>query len=260
MNGEDPFRKVPSEAAAAKSSAGVPPAGFLPSKANVTIRNRGHLPHWEAGTATYFVTFRLADSLPQVALRRILFARKDIPSTAAQMGRTIYEPERKRLVKLHARRIEQYLDAGVGACFLRNGAVAEIVADSLRQFHGRRYQLFAWCVMPNHVHVVFQALVGNKLPKILHSWKSFSAKRANQILHRSAEFWQREYYDRLIRDISEFHRAVQYVVDNPKRAGLDNWPWVWPKEWIPPSLACLQIGPRDKPAGGTPALRKPPLE
>jgi REP element-mobilizing transposase RayT len=232
MNGQDPFRKEPNEGedAAEKSSAGVPPAGFPPRTDNVSIRNRGHLPHWESPTATYIVTFRLADSLPQEALGRILFARKDIPSTAAQMGRKLSEPERKRLIKLHTRRIEKYLDDGVGACFLGNDAVAKVVADSLRQFHGTRYQLFAWCVMPNHVHVVFQTLVGNTLPRILHSWKSFSAKQANLMLHRSAEFWQREYYDRLIRDASEFSRAVQYVVDNSKRAGLKDWPWVWPKE------------------------------
>src|SRR4029077_20053601 len=163
MNGQDPFRKEPKEGedAAGKSSAGVPPASFLPNDENVSIRNRGHLPHWEAATATYFVTFRLADSLPQEALRRILFAREDIPATAAQMGRKISETERKRLMKLHTRRIEKYLDDGVGACFLGNDAVAKVVADSLRQFHGTRYQLFAWCVMPNHVHVVFQTLAGN---------------------------------------------------------------------------------------------------
>jgi REP element-mobilizing transposase RayT len=232
MNDQSPFRKESKESrgAAEKSSAGVPPAGFLPRNDNLSIRDRGHLPHWEAATATYFVTFRLADSLPQEALKGILFARKDIPLTAAQMGRQISQSERKRLVKLHAHRIEKYLDAGAGACFLRNAAVANVVADSLQQFDGTRYRLFAWCVMPNHVHVVFRMIAGNTLAGILHSWKSYSAKRANQILHRSGELWQREYYDRLVRDVSEFHRAVQYVVDNPKRAGLKNWPWVWPKE------------------------------
>jgi REP element-mobilizing transposase RayT len=229
MSGKDPFRKEPKKDAADKSSAGVPPAGFIPLHDIPSIRNRGHLPHWESAAATYFVTFRLADSLPQEVLRRILSARKDIPSTAAQMGRKISVPEQERLAKLHSRRIERYLDAGVGACSLRNEAVAKVVSDSLMQFHGTRYRLFAWCVMPNHVHVVFQTLVGYTLPGILHSWKSFSAKQANQILHRAAEFWQREYYDRLIRDGGEFCRAVQYVVDNPKRAGLKDWPWVWPK-------------------------------
>jgi REP element-mobilizing transposase RayT len=260
MNEQDPIRKEPKEGlgAAEKSSAGVPPAG-LSRGGDVSIRNRGHLPHWEAAAATYFVTFRLADSLPHEALREILFARKGIPATAALMGRTISEAERKRLLKLHSPRIEQYLNAGAGACFLGNEDLAKVVADSLRQFDGARYRLFAWCVMPNHVHVVFQALAGNSLARILHSWKSFSAKQANRILHRSAEFWQREYYDRLVRDTSEFHRALQYVVDNPKRAGLKDWAWVWPKEEVGVGLLpAHQFAP--KPAGGTPALRKPIVE
>jgi REP element-mobilizing transposase RayT len=233
MNDRTPFRhnsRREQSPPAKSGGAGVPPAGFPPRDDNVSIRNRGHLPHWEAATATYFVTFRLADSMPQNVLRSILFAREDIPSTAAQMGRNVSETERKQLLKLHSRRIEKYLDAGVGACFLRNADVAKVVADSLWQFNGTRYQLFAWCVMPNHVHVVFQTVVGNTLARILHSWKSFSAKQANQILRRSTEFWQREYYDRLIRDDAEFHRAVQYVIDNPRKAGMKDWPWFWPRQ------------------------------
>jgi REP element-mobilizing transposase RayT len=219
MVDQDPFRKN-AERAAGKSSAGVPPAGFLTRTDNLSIRNRGHLPHWEAAAATYFVTFRLADSLPQETLRSILFAREDIPATAAKMGRAISEAEQKRLQKLNTQRIEKYLDAGSGVCFLANEAVANIVAEALRQFDGIRYQLFAWCAMPNHVHAVFRALAENTLPQIIHSWKSYSAKQANKILQRSGEFWQREYYDHLVRNTSEFHRAVAYVMDNPRKAGL----------------------------------------
>lgn len=229
MKPPNPFRNE-SKNDAGKSSAGVPPAVFSPPVSQISIRNRGHLPHWEASSATYFVTFRLADSLPQHVLKPILFARTDIPATAAQMGREISESEGKRLLKLHSRRIEKYLDGGAGACLLENNAVAEVVADSLRQFHDMRYRLYAWCVMPNHVHAVFQVLPGNTLPAILHSWKSFSAKRANEILQRSGGFWQREYYDRLIRDGAEFCRAVRYVVDNPGKAGLKDWRWVWAGE------------------------------
>jgi REP element-mobilizing transposase RayT len=223
-------RSKKGEDAAKDSSAGVPPADFLPRHHLISTRDRGHLPHWEAEKATYCVTFRLADSLPQEALRKTLFDRKDIPTTAAQMGRTISETERIRLLKLHSSPIERYLDAGVGACFLRNEAVAKVVVDSLQQFQGTRYQLHAWCVMPNHVHAVFQTVGENTLSRILHSWKSFSAKQANKILQRSGEFWQREYYDHLVRDTSEFQRAVQYVIDNPKKAGLKDWKWVWPRE------------------------------
>ncbi len=80
--------------------------------------------------------------------------------------------------------------------------------------------------MPNHVHVVFQPLAGHGLADILHSWKSFTAKKANRLLGRLGEFWQREYYDHLIRDGEEFQRIVRYVGENPRRAGLRNWPWV----------------------------------
>jgi REP element-mobilizing transposase RayT len=229
MGNRNPFRKY-GERADTKRSAGVSPAGFLARNDNLSIRNRGHLPHWETASATYFVTFRLADSLSQEALRNILFVREDIPTTAAKIGRAVSEAERNRLQKVNNQRFEKYLDAGSGVCFLANKAVAKVVSAAFWQFDGMRYHLFAWCVMPNHVHVVFQALGENTLPRILHSWKSFSAKEANKILGRSGEFWQREYYDHLIRDESDFYRAVQYVLDNPKKAGLKNWEWVWPKE------------------------------
>ena len=229
MNNCNPFRQEPEEeqrVTEKTGSAGVPAVTFARHNPHIGIRNR-RLPHWEATGAVYFVTFRLADSLPQEVLRRIVFARKDIPSTAAQMGREISESERKHLKQLHAHKIEKYLDAGAGRCSLRSPAVAEIVADSLRKFDGMRYRLFAWCVMPNHVHVVFEAIADNTLAGILHSWKSFTAKKANQVLKRSGEFWQHEYYDHLIRDAAEFDRAVLYVAENPEKACLKEWRWVW---------------------------------
>src|SRR5438105_2793469 len=106
------------------SSAGVPPATFIPQRDNISIRNRGHLPHWEAKGAVYFVTFRLADSLPHKALQKIEFDRNDIPATAAQMGRELSESERKRFMKLHASKVDKYLDAGAGNCHLRDPVLA----------------------------------------------------------------------------------------------------------------------------------------
>jgi REP element-mobilizing transposase RayT len=144
--------------------------------------------------------------------------------------------------------------------FFRDTVIARVVVDSLHQFRGTRYQLFAWCVMPNHVHVVFRVFDGNTLPKILHSWKSFSAKKAKKILGRSTEFWRREYYDHMVRDDAEFHRAVQYVINNPEKAGLKDWPWVWSE--LPANTAdiWLEMSSSDKTAGGTPALQKPAKE
>ncbi len=192
-----------------------------------TIRNRGHLPQWKRLGATYFVTFRLADSLPQRALESIEFKQKDIVKTADQQHRPLTPAEQERLDQLFAERIEQYLDAGAGSCGLARPEIAEVVAGALRHFDGERYSLLAWCIMPNHVHVVFEPSSGNALADILHSWKSFTARRANEILGATGHFWQREYYDHLVRDPEDLDRVVRYVVENPHRAGLENWKWVW---------------------------------
>jgi len=192
----------------------------------VTIRSRGRLPHWEADGATYFVTFRLFDSLPKRAVRRIKFERDDIIRTAAAAQRKLSETELRRVQALFARKLQQVLDSGAGACFLAIQSVAAIMADTIRKFHGVRYACSAWCVMPNHVHVVLRPLANHRLAEIVHSWKSFTASAANRILRRSGRFWQREYFDHLLRDERQFRRAVQYVLDNPKKAALHNWPWV----------------------------------
>jgi REP element-mobilizing transposase RayT len=191
-----------------------------------TVRTRGRLPHWEASNAIYFLTFRLADSLPQRVLKQIELEREDIVRTARVMKRALSVQEKVRLTNLIGEKIESHLDAGAGACFLASPVVAETIVQALQHFEGDRYRLFAWCVMPNHVHVVFQPLAQYKVDGIVHAWKSYTAKEANRLLRRSGVFWQREYYDHLVRNESDFHRAVRYVVDNPSKAGLSNWRWV----------------------------------
>ncbi len=229
MNDRNPVRpepKKPQRTAAKSCGAGVPPAVFLPNGSSLNIRSR-RLPHWEVQEAVYFVTFRLIDSLPQKALQKLISRRIDIPATAEQTHRTMTASERRKEDQLHARRIERALDAGEGECFLGNPGVARIVVNALKEFDGSRYRLFAWCVMPNHVHVLFQTIGNVSLADILHSWKSYSAKAANKILGRSGEFWQREYHDHLVGNMAEFERVVRYVIENPRRAGRKNWPWVW---------------------------------
>ena len=212
------------------SSAGVPPAvagASRPRFGEVKIRNRGRLPHWEKENAIYFITFRVADSLPAPVLERIISEQEAIVKTAKQRERPLSIAEKKRLQELSTTAIEKYLDQGMGACPLKEPPVAGEIVAALRHFDNQRYRLFAWCVMPNHVHVVVQVFPGHTLAAIAHSWKSFTAKRANLLLNTSGEFWQREYYDHLVRDENEFVRAVKYVAENPAKAGLRNWSWVW---------------------------------
>ena len=197
-------------------SAGVPPAGARASRPRVwevTIRNRGRLPHWEMESGWYFVTFRLCDSLPKSVLEELE-----------------EESKRTRLAKKHdselLRLIEKYLDRGSGECWLRRPDIASIVANAISDLDGNKYRLLAWAVMPNHVHLIFRLLPGHSLAETLHSLKSFTSKKANSVLRRSGSFWQREYYDHLLRGEGSLDKAVRYILTNPERAGLKNWKWV----------------------------------
>jgi REP element-mobilizing transposase RayT len=182
------------------------------------IRDRRYLPYWEVPKGVYFVTFRLADSLPEYVLQE-LRAKSPAGSPTKKI------PE-KLAKKFPAKEIEKMLDSGLGAKHLARAEIADLVEGALRAFDGVRYKLFAWCVMPNHVHVVFQPLGEWELARILHSWKSFTAHRVLRKFGIRGAFWQREYYDHLIRGGEEFSRAVEHVLENPRRAGLEGWRWV----------------------------------
>jgi len=197
-----------------------------PRFGEVKIRNRGRLPHWEKEAGVYFVTFRLADSLPRDVLEKIV-ERQRVLLSARRMALNL-SPEQETLVAEYSpKKVEEYVDAGKGACHLRDPRIAGLVVETLRFWEGKKYRLLAWCVMPNHVHVVFRIAPGCRLAPILQRWKTYTAKTANRVLRRTGVFWQREYYDRLIRDGEELVRAVRYVVGNPEKAGLKEWPWVW---------------------------------
>jgi REP element-mobilizing transposase RayT len=215
-----------------------------PRFGTVKLRDRGWLPHWEKEGAAYFVTFRLADSLPKAVLDRIESEKQAIVKTAQQLHRPLSADELRKVNRLSGPAIEQFLDNGSGACYLKQSSISGAVANALCHFAAKRYRLFAWCVMPNHVHVVFKVFPGHKLSEIVHSWKSFTAKQANQILGIQGAFWQGEYYDHLIRDQSGLERSIRYVARNPEKANLKRWEWVW---------VCGQDA--RKTAAGTAALR-----
>jgi REP element-mobilizing transposase RayT len=211
-------------------SAGASPAvagATRPRFGEITIRERGRLPHWEKDNATYFVTFRLADSLPRSVLDRIASERASVLQLARQQSRELTPSEQQHLKRLSSVRIEQYLDSEAGSCSLRVAQIATMVAETLLLFDEKKYRFFAWCVMPNHVHAVVRVFPTHQLAEVLHSWKSYTAKEANRILKTHGTFWQREYYDHLLRDEAEFERAVRYVVENPVKAGLKDWEWLW---------------------------------
>jgi REP element-mobilizing transposase RayT len=230
--------------------AGVPPAEAVP--AGVEKRQGAYLPHWETKGGVYFVTFRLADSLPAEVREQIVAEREDIVRTAEQLGRPLSDSERDRLLALHTDKIDKWLAQGHGTCHLKDERCAKVVSDALKHFDGDRYQLAAWCVMPNHVHVVFKALGDHGLADILHSWKSFTAKECNTLLGRKGEFWMPESFDRLVRNGPELRRFVDYTLQNPQAAGLKDWKWVWKTDQLP-EVGSSGETPSGR-TGGTPAV------
>ncbi|MEO5715351.1 MAG: (E)-4-hydroxy-3-methylbut-2-enyl-diphosphate synthase [Luteolibacter sp.] len=185
------------------------------------------LPHWTQDGATYAVTFRLADSLPQAVLNRYenerLALQEQFGSSAASEDLAHLQRE---LGNLQSTVIDPELDRGHGACLFKNDDSAKIVAEAIAHFDGKRYDLLAWCVMPNHVHAVLKLAKGEELEKVLHSWKSFSAHELNERLGSTGTIWQKESYDHLVRDGEDLRNQVAYVLDNPGKAGLEAWKWM----------------------------------
>jgi REP element-mobilizing transposase RayT len=117
----------------------------------------------------------------------------------------------------------------LGSCVLTRPEIAELVQGALRHFHGQRYYLSAWCVIPNHVHTIVTPNDDWELSAILHPWKSFTAHGANKILKQQGTFWERESFDHLIRTFAHFEAFVHYVENNPVEARFcqasEDWPW-----------------------------------
>lgn len=184
-----------------------------------TWYSRGYLPHRDEAHLLQSITYRLADSLPEEKLRVL---EEEI--------RTMPEGRRESAKR---QEIESWLDAGMGCCALRHPEVARYVQNSFLHFHGERYHLHAWCIMPNHVHILIEPLTD--LALILQGWKSFTAR---WIMARNTglglgipgkNLWMREYWDRYIRDAEHYQKVVEYIHRNPVRAGLcadpKDWPW-----------------------------------
>jgi hypothetical protein len=208
-------RQTPAAPAGADGTSALP---FMPFDRDAPVAIYGrHLPHWRQEGCSYFVTFRLGDSIPQDKLRQWESDREEWlqrhpePHTAEQ------------LAEYHERfteRFQQWLDAGQGACWLRDPGASAIVEEALRFFDGQRYVLGHYVVMPNHVHVLVRPIEGHLLKDILHSWKSVTAHKLNSALGRSGKVWQDESFDCIVRSAAQLEKYSAYIRENPVKPGL----------------------------------------
>jgi putative transposase len=218
-----------------------------------------HRPHIQPPGATFFVTYRLAGSIPKATVREYK-AKKDWLENSLRHLRgatnskdppelfaALEESERFRrgwFVKFE----EILHKAATGPVWMKNSTVADAVGESLREPDGRDYRLDAFSVMSNHVHAVFQPFLSETslqegidddgrvifssdypgLSRIMHGVKGRSARECNLILSRSGQFWEHESFDHFVR-AGKFYKTIKYVLNNPVKAGLvKDWrDWRW---------------------------------
>ena len=175
------------------------------------MHTRGYLPHVNAVGLTQFITFRLADSMPQNLLNAW---RSEL-----EAGEITDADVRKK--------IEQFLDSGYGSCCLLDRRVSVVIRDTLLKWNETRYRLIAWVIMPNHVHLLIELSKEFSLSEVMHSIKSYTAHEANKMLCRRGRFWSVESFDRYVRDARHHRNTVEYIENNPVKAGLcvgpENW-------------------------------------
>jgi putative transposase len=171
---------------------------------------RGYLAHRDEPGLTQFVTFRLADTFPE-----------SLRSEWEHLWKI--EDDKKRRTELEA-----YLDRGHGECHLRRPQISALMEGALRHFNNVRYELHAWCIMPNHVHVLFK-VTNTSMSSIVESWKKYTSLKANSLLGRSGRFWEADYWDTFMRDSAHETKTVRYIENNPTKAHLvldpKEWPW-----------------------------------
>ncbi|HLO33684.1 MAG TPA: transposase [Anaerolineales bacterium] len=220
-----------------------------------------HLPHWQPRGAVFFVTFRLKNSLPDEVIECLREEREREKTLLAQIpaserGQQSYLEERRYFVKWDA-----YLDkAEFGPRWLSQPEIADIVKEAMHYRDRKVFDLHTFCIMSNHVHAVFEPISRSDcksdpgksechsdqpksgcqpdlpLSKIMQSLKRHTARQANIILGREGVFWQDESYDHVIRDNEEYIRIINYVLENPVKAGLacnwNEWRWTYCKPGI----------------------------
>lgn len=155
--------------------------------------SRGYVPHYDGWEVSQHVVFRLFDSVPPTE-----------------------------------REGDDVLDKHFGSSFMRDPTLARVVAETLLYKDGESHQLQAWCVMPNHVHVLVVTSAAEDIGTTVRRWKTYSAKRINERLNRTGSVWARDYFDRYVRDEAHFQTAKRYIEMNPVVAGLCDTPKAWP--------------------------------
>jgi putative transposase len=200
----------------------------------MNIYHKRNLPHYYPKGAKFFITFRLFGSIPKEKLEEM---QANYEKLLASIDKNLPENEYSEQADIAQKRLllayDNYLDLNQDNLhYLKNTQIAEIVREAMHYRDGKVYDLLAYCIMSNHVHLVFDTAFQLKkssksyqnIDKIMQGIKSFTAHEINKLLGRQGAFWQEESFDRVIRNDKELQNILNYTIQNPVKAGIvENW-------------------------------------
>jgi len=236
------------------------------------------LPHYVPEEGVFFITSRLAGPLPKNIIKKTLEQKEE--RKRYYSGIKYLKIRRQKYIenqKLYFYEFDNVLDVfSNGPFWLANHKIASIVVEALHYRDQKVYDLYAYSIMSNHIHIVIKPIVrqhamlskvnnketideneqlnklsyisnnlssiGRKKPSpyvlgdIMESFKGYTAFECNKILHRKGQFWHHENYDHVIRNQEELIRIVKYILNNPVKVGLCKRPDEWKWNYYNPEL------------------------
>lgn len=186
---------------------------FLNKHEPIDKKMGGNLPHWEQEGKIQFITFRLADSLPQTKICELKQAKLSFLKNNPEP----WDEETKlKFWQNFNPTIENLLHNGYGSCILRSQEIRDLLIQTIFFHNNVRYKIISYIIMPNHVHLLLLVFYNEKLSEILKSIKGFSAKQINKFLNSQGKIWMSESFDRIIRNSSHLNHCINYIKNNPE--------------------------------------------
>lgn len=186
---------------------------FLDKDQPIDIHDSRDLPHWDQRMKFQFVTFRLADSLPKSKVEELKLIKDKFEQVNPKPWT---EQIRLQYYKLIGPIENRLLDNGFGSCILKIKNVRSVLSSSIMYFDNVKYEVIAFVIMPNHVHILLRLLESHTISECMHSIKSYSAKMINRLLNDTGSIWMKEYFDRMIRGEDHLRHCINYIIENPK--------------------------------------------
>ncbi len=178
---------------------------------------RNRLPHWEVIGASFFITFRCEGSLPSEAVRKLSELSQSVLSVEAESD-SFAVLQRQMFATA-----EKFLDSGFGFSPFSDGRLADEFVALMKDWAVESdWALLAFCVMPNHVHILARKKSDQSLDlkSFVARLKGKSSRRLNELLNRTGPFWHSDWFDRWMRTREEEKRVISYIMNNPLKAGI----------------------------------------